>query len=156
FPAPDTSGRGDPTTGVKNQLNPKILDAYGQVKFSQWFWLSGGNILMPLTRNGLQPTTTYVSIDNANIDISPILQGNSTVIRHLGIKPNAFFLENPLECRLGPFQAPRQASVPGVQSASHNAPRLVTMLAYNLWDPETGYVNGGHYYGTRKVLGVMA
>jgi len=42
-----------------------------------------------------------------------------------------------------------------VMSASHNAPRFVAMVSANLWQPETGYVNGGHYYGTRKVLGVM-
>jgi hypothetical protein len=29
------------------------------------------------------------------------------------------------------------------------------MVSVNLWDPETGYVNGGHYFGTRKVIGVM-
>src|SRR5215472_2758670 len=153
---PDTSGKGDPVTGAKNNLNPRLLDAYGQVKFAQWFWLSGGSILMPLTRNSLQPTTTYVSIDSASIDQTPTLQGNTSVQRDLGIQANGFFLENHLEYRLGLFQGTRQASVPGVQSASHNAPRLVTMLSYNLWDPETGYVNGGHYYGTRKVLGVMA
>ena len=155
FPAPDTSGRGDPTTGVKNQLNPKILDAYGQVKFADWFWFSGGSILMPLTRNGLQPTTTYVSIDNAQVDVSPILQGNSSVLRDLGIQANGFFADNHIEYRLGVFQGSRQASVPGVQTASHNAPRFVAMVSANLWQTETGYVNGGHYYGTRKVLGVM-
>src|SRR5215472_16758932 len=152
---PDTSGKGDPVTGAKNNLNPRLLDAYGQVKFAQWFWLSGGSILMPLTRNGLQPTTTYVSIDSAIVDGTTGLQGNTSVQRDLGIQANGFFLENHLEYRIGLWQGTRQASVPGVQSASHNAPRLVTMLAYNLWDPETGYVNGGHYYGTRKVLGVM-
>src|SRR5262249_17808266 len=49
-------GRGDPATGVKGSAVPQILDAYGQVKFADAFWLSGGSILMPLTRNGLQPT----------------------------------------------------------------------------------------------------
>jgi hypothetical protein len=29
------------------------------------------------------------------------------------------------------------------------------MVSANLWDTETGYVNGGHYYGAKKVLGVM-
>src|SRR5262245_4957121 len=65
-------GRADPVTGAKAPPTPLILDAYGQVKFANEFWLSGGSILMPLTRNGLQPTTTYVSIDNANIDTTPV------------------------------------------------------------------------------------
>src|SRR6267378_2599613 len=56
-------GRADATTGAKSNPatglgTPQILDAYGQVKFVDAFWISGGSILMPLTRNGLQPTTT--------------------------------------------------------------------------------------------------
>lgn len=149
-------GKGDPATGVKNTSVPQILDAYGQVKFASFFWLSGGSILMPLTRNGLQPTTTYVSIDNANIDTSPIGQGNSTVLRDLGIQANGFFLDDHIEYRVGMFQGTRQASIPGVQLASHNAPRFVAMVSANLWDTETGYVNGGHYFGTKKVVGLMA
>ncbi len=142
--------------GSKGTAVPQILDAYGQVKFVQEFWLSGGSILMPLTRNGLQPTTTYVSIDNANVITTPILQGNSNVLRDLGVQANGFFLENHLEYRVGLWQGSRQAAVPGVQSSSHNGPRLIAMVSANLWDPETGYVNGGHYYGTRKVVGLMA
>jgi hypothetical protein len=148
-------GKADPVTGAKSFAAPSILDAYGQVKFADAFWLSGGSILLPLTRNGTQPTTTYVSIDVANVSTSPILQLNTNVLRDLGIQANGFFLGNHLEYRLGVFQGSRQAAVPGVQSASHNAPRFVGMLSYNFWDTETGYVNGGHYYGSKKVLGVM-
>jgi hypothetical protein len=150
-----SSGKGDPTTGAKPPLTPQILDAYGQVKFADFFWLSGGSILMPLTRNGMQPTTTYVSIDNANVDTTPVLQGNSNVLRDLGIQANGFFAANHVEYRLGVFQGSRQASLPPNQSASHNGPRVVAMVSANLWDTETGYVNGGHYFGAKKVVGVM-
>jgi len=149
------TGKADPVTGVKNSTIPQILDAYGQVKFVDWFWLSGGQILMPLTRNGLQPTTTYVSIDTANIATTPAAQGNTFVLRDLGFQANGFFLENHLEYRVGVFQGTRQGSIP-TASSSHNGPRLVAMVSANFWDPETGYVNGGHYYGTKKVVGVMA
>jgi hypothetical protein len=154
-------GKADPVTGVKNFNAPSILDAYAQVKFADWFWVSGGDILMPLTRNGTQPTTTYLSIDVANVSTTPVLQGNSNVLRDLGFQVNGFVLTNHLEYRVGVFQGSRQAAVTTgtppvvVQTASHNAPRFVTMLSYNLWDTETGYVNGGHYYGSKKVLGVM-
>src|SRR5262249_46465180 len=77
------------------------------------------------------------------------------VLRDLGIQANGFFAENHIEYRLGLFQGTRQAQVPGVQSASHNGPRFVAMVSANLWDPETGYVNGGPYNRTRKGLGVM-
>jgi hypothetical protein len=148
-------GKADPVTGAKSFAPPQVLDAYVQVKFADFFWFSGGSILMPLTRNGTQPTTTYLSIDNANVDTTPVLQGNSNVLRDLGFQANGFFLANHLEYRLGVFQGSRQASTP-TQTASHNAPRVVAMLSYNFWDTETGYVNGGHYYGAKKVLGLMA
>jgi hypothetical protein len=147
-------GKSDPITGVKSFAPPSILDAYAQVKFADYFWLSGGSILLPLTRNGTQPTTTYVSIDNANVDTTPVLQGNTAVLRDLGFQANGFFLANHLEYRVGIFQGSRQPSLP-TQTASHNGPRFVSMVSANLWDTETGYVNGGHYYGAKKVLGVM-
>ena len=153
FEAANT-GKGDPATGARAVTTPSILDAYGQVKFADFFWLSGGQILMPLTRNGLQPTTTYVSIDNANIDTTPVLPGNSFVLRDLGFQANGFFAANHVEYRFGVFQGSRQAST-ATQTASHNAPRFVAMVSANLWDTETGYVNGGHYFGAKRVLGVM-
>ncbi len=147
-------GKADPVTGARTLPTPSILDAFGVVKFADFFWLSGGSILMPLSRNGLQPTTTYVSIDNANIDTTPVLQGNSNVLRDLGFQANGFFVANHVEYRLGVFQGSRQASI-ATQTASHNAPRFVAMVSANVWDTETGYVNGGHYFGAKKVLGVM-
>jgi hypothetical protein len=116
-----------------------------------------------LTRNGLQPTTTYLSIDTANVAATPALQGNTAVLRDLGFQANGFFVDNHVEYRVGVFQGTRQAAVTTgtgaaavtTQAASHNAPRVVAMVSANLWDTETGYVNGGHYFGTKKVLGVM-
>jgi len=147
-------GRADAITGVKTNGTPQILDAYGQVKFADWFWLSGGSILLPLSRNGLQPTTTYVSIDVSNIAQTGVLQQNSFVLRDLGFQANGFFVDNHVEYRAGVFQGSRQASI-STQTASHNAPRFVAMVSANLWDTETGYVNGGHYFGAKRVLGVM-
>ena len=156
-------GKADPVTGVKAFVAPQFLDAYGQVKFNNFISLSAGSILLPLTRNGLQPTTTYLSIDNANVDTTPILQGNSTVLRDLGMQANGFFLDDHLEYRLGVFQGTRAPAVTTgtgagattTQTAGHNPPRVVAMLSYNLWDTEKGYVNGGHYYGAKKVFGFM-
>ena len=160
-------GKANIATGVKDYAFPALLDAYAQVKFADAFSLSAGDILLPLTRNGTQPTTTYLSIDNANVDVTPVLQGNTTVLRDLGVLANGFLLADHLEYRVGLFQGTRAAAVtttsattPPVttttRTASHNLPRFVAALQYNLWDPEKGYVNGGHYYGTKKVLGAVA
>ena len=71
-------GKADPVTGVKSFASPSVLDAYGQVKFADTFWLSGGSILLPLTRNGMQPTTTYLSIDVANVSTSATWESRPT------------------------------------------------------------------------------
>jgi hypothetical protein len=152
-----------PNPSTKTLGVPQILDAYGQVRFADWFWLSGGNILLPLTRNGLQPTTTYLSIDTSNVAATPAGQGNTFVLRDLGFQANGFVAANHVEYRLGIFQGTRQGAVTTTvgnttvttQSGSHNGPRVVAMVSANFWDIETGYVNGGHYFGTKKVLGVM-
>src|SRR5439155_20715298 len=119
-----------------------------QVKFTNAFWLRGGSILMPLTRNGTQPTTTYVSIDTSNVAATPILQGNTNVIRDLGIQANGFFADNHVEYRLGVFQGTRQAGM-ATESARHNRTRIVALLSANLCGRQTGYVNAGHCYGPR-------
>jgi hypothetical protein len=156
-------GKADPASGAKAFVAPQILDGYAQVKFIDAFWLSGGSILLPLTRNGTQPTTTYLSIDTANVATTPALQGNTNSLRDLGFQANGFFVANHLAYRLGVFQGSRAAAktsgtAPNVvvtQTAGHNPPRFVAMLSANFWDTETGYVNGGHYYGAKKVLGLM-
>jgi hypothetical protein len=148
-------GKADLVTGAKTANVPAVLDAYGQVKFTDAFWLSAGSILLPLSRNGTQPTTTYLSLDNANIDTTPVLQGNTNVLRDLGFQANGFFVDNHVEYRLGVFQGSRQPANGAAQTAGHNPPRVVASLLVNFWDPEVGYVNGGHYYGSKKVLGLM-
>jgi len=160
-------GKANVATGAKTFGAPSLLDAYAQVKFDNAFSLSAGSILLPLTRNGTQPTTTYLSIDNANVDVTPVLNGNTTVLRDVGVLANGFFLADHLEYRVGAFQGTRagqvtstSTTVPAVttvtRTAGHNLPRFVAALQYNFWDTEKGYVNGGHYYGTKKVLGVVA
>jgi hypothetical protein len=154
-------GRADPVTGAKAPSTPQVLDAYGQVKFADWLSLSAGNVLMPTSREGTQPTTTYLALDISNVATTPALQGNTYVLRDLGVQANGFFLDNHLEYRLGIWQGSRQAAVTTgtppvtVQSAGHNGPRVVGSLMLDFWDPEVGYVSGGHYYGTKKVLGLM-
>ncbi|GAC1536833.1 MAG: hypothetical protein NVS2B9_02750 [Myxococcales bacterium] len=159
-------GKANPVTGAKDYAFPVLLDAYAQVKFVDAFSLSAGNILLPLTRNGTQPTTTYLSIDTARTSATAAGQGNTTVLRDLGVLANGFLLADHLEYRVGIFQgtrAPAITSIPPTtpptvttQTAGHNLPRFVGALQLNFWDTEKGYVNGGHYYGTKKVLGVVA
>ena len=56
-------GRADPVTGVKSFAAPQVLDAYGQVKFTDWFWFSGKRMLPPLNQNqSVNFTWPYASI----------------------------------------------------------------------------------------------
>jgi len=160
-------GKADPNslTGAKafGPLGPPVLlDAYGSFRLHNAFTISAGNILLPLTRNGMQPTTTYLSIDNANVATTPALQGNTVALRDLGAQISGFLFGDHLEYRVGVFQGTRAPAIMTMdippmtaRAAGHNMFRTVAMLQANLWDPEKGYFNGGHYFGRKKVLGVF-
>jgi hypothetical protein len=154
-------GRANPGTGDKGYgaSGVQLLDGYGMVKFATEFQMMAGSMVVPLTRNGNQPTTTYVSIDVANTSATLLGQaGVLNVLRDLGIQFDGYLAENHFEYRVGVFQGLR---APGVNapatppSAGHNGPLLNVMLQYDFWDTEVGYVWGGHYYGTKKVLGLF-
>ena len=160
-------GKADPNslTGAKafGPLGPPaLLDAWGAFRLHNAFTISAGNILLPLTRNGMQPSTTYLSIDSANVATMLVLQGNSVALRDLGAQASGFLFGDHLEYRVGIFQGTRSPAVMTMdippmtaRAASHNMFRTVAMLQVNLWDPEKGYFNGGHYFGRKKVLGVF-
>jgi hypothetical protein len=150
-------GRADPTTGLKNYggSTVQILDGYGMVRFVDGFQLMAGSMVVPLTRNGNQPTTTYLPIDVGTTSATLLGQpGLLNILRDLGIQADGYLAEDHFEYRLGVFQGLRGSAVTG-QSAGHNAPLVNAMLQYNFWDTEKGYVWGGHYYGTKKILGLF-
>ncbi len=151
-------GRANATTGDKGYApgaTLQILDGYGMVRFVDGFQLMAGSMVVPLTRNGNQPTTTYLPIDVGTTSATLLGQpGLLNILRDLGVQADGYLAEDHLEYRLGVFQGFRAPAATG-QSAGHNPPLVNAMVQYNFWDTEKGYVWGGHYYGTKKILGLL-
>jgi hypothetical protein len=138
-----------------------VLDAYGEITFHPAFIFTVGNQLVPIARNILQGTTTYLGLDIGNTSAATFAPGNplqTATLRDAGIQVKGTVLADRFEYRLGVFSGIRESAVtttPDVMStAAENAPRFAGYLQYNFLDPDKGYVFNGTYYGKKRILGL--
>jgi hypothetical protein len=134
--------------------SPKVLnsgflvqDAFLEYKLSNAFRLDGGLMLVPLSRNTLQSTLSYYSLD-----ISPISTVNNTStqssgLRDLGFQARGFVGNDRLQYRLGVFDGARNGT-------SGNSLRTAGYIQYDFLDREKGYTFVGTALGKQKILAV--
>jgi hypothetical protein len=141
-------------TAVKTDGTVKVFDAFGEVKLRNELAIDAGLMLIPLSRNILQSTVTYLGLDFGATTgvVAGTTVGNTG--RDLGFQLKGQFLAGALEYRAGVFQGVRAPAVPGEQVLSENPFRFTGYLQYNVFEPEAGYVFNGTYFGKKKVLGV--
>jgi hypothetical protein len=145
-----------------SETNPKtfgpviVTDAFAEVRFHEAFALQGGLMLVPLTRNILQSTTTYLGLDFGNT--SAIVAGptQTSGLRDAGFQATGQLFGQHLEYRVGIFQGVRNPAPMDMPptAAAQNPFRLTGYLQANFFDPEKGYVFNGTYFGKKKVLGI--
>jgi hypothetical protein len=147
---------------VSKSASFNILDAYGEITLHPSFIVTVGNQLVPLTRNILQGTTTYLGLDIGNTSaatFAPLNPLQTATLRDAGIQVKGQFFDR-LEYRLGVFSGIRENAVltPAEQmsTSAENAPRFAGYLQYNFLDPDKGYVFNGTYYGKKRILGISA
>lgn len=143
-----------PNLGKANSSTSKSLssgfllqDAFLEWKLYNAFRLDGGLIIIPFTRQALQSTLSYYTID-----ISPIATVNNGVtqssgLRDLGFQARGFFLQDRLQYRLGMFEGMRTAN-------ARNSLRSSGYLQYDFFDKETGYTYVGTALGKQKILAI--
>jgi len=128
--------KGDITSGVKSLTTPQILTPMARSSSPTG---SGERRQHPDAVDPQWPPAddTYVSIDNANVDTTPVLQvGNSFVLRESRLPGHGFFAGTR---RVPRGHVPGQpATEPSYPAASHNAPRFVGMVSVNLWTRRPG------------------
>jgi len=141
-------------TAVKTDGSVRIFDGFGEMKFRNEIAIDAGMMLIPLARNILQSTVTYLGLDFGAT--SAVMAGTTVgnTGRDLGFQLKGQFLGGGLEYRLGVFQGVRAPAVPGTHPLSENPFRVTGYLQYNALEPEAGYVFNGTYFGKKKVLGV--
>jgi hypothetical protein len=111
--------------------------------------VGGGLFIVPFTRNGLQSTLSYLTLD-----VSPLMTVNnsatqSSALRDLGFQFKGFFARERLQYRVGAFDGQRDAN-------GHNSLRTTGYLQYDFFDREKGYLFSGTGLGKMKILAVDA
>lgn len=126
-----------------------LQDAFLEWKASNPLRIDGGLFLVPLSRNTLQSTLSYYTVD-----LSPLTTINNSAtqsagLRDLGFGARGFFLKNKLQYRFGVFQGQRDTD-------GRNALRTSGYVQYDFRDSEMGYTFVGTALGKQKILAVNA
>jgi hypothetical protein len=128
-----------------------LQDFWAEWKLNDYFALSGGEFLVPLSRIALTSTTSFISLDispTATVFSAPT---QSNGLRDTGFQAKGYLADGRLEYRAAIFQGIR-AGTP----AGRNAFRRAAYLQYDFFEKERGYVYPGVNLGKRKILAVSA
>lgn len=132
-----------------------LQDGWAEWKISDAFAVEGGLMLVPLSRNELISTTSFITVDispTANLFATPTA---TTGTRDTGFQAKGYVADGRLEYRAGLFQGVRDAAT-ATTAASRNAFLKSGWLSYDFWEKERGYVYAGTNRGTKKVLAISS
>lgn len=108
--------------------------------------LVGGEMIVPFSRNGLQSTLSYLTLDISPISTVSNAATQNTALRDIGFEAKGFFNHDHLLYRLGEFGGQRDAN-------GHNSLRTVGYLQYDFFSPEKGYLFPRHHAGQAEDSG---
>jgi hypothetical protein len=135
------------TTGNATEPGFIIQDAWVEFKVNNHLQLSGGEMLVPISRQDLQSTLSYYTVN-----VSSVSTVNNTVLvesalRDVGFQARGYFFDDRLQYRGGIFDGERDAN-------GRNSLRPALYLQYDLFDREKEYNYAGTALGKRKILAV--
>ncbi len=133
-----------------------VQDAFFSWKIDDALILDGGLFLVPLSRNILQSTLSFFTLDIS--PTSTVMAGPTATngLRDTGFQAKGYLVDGGhLEYRIAAFQGVRAASST-TNAASNNAFRVAGYLQYNFFDTEKGYVFAGTNLGKKKILAVSS
>ncbi len=130
-----------PTSGFMLQ------DAFLEWKPTKVFQLDGGLFFVPLSRNALQSTLSYYTLDLSPLTTVNNSSTQSAALRDLGFQARGFFLDDRLQYRVAAMQGERDAN-------ARNSLRTAAYLQYDFFDTETGYVFVGTALGKKRILAI--
>jgi len=124
-----------------------IQDALMEWRPSKVFQVVGGLMIVPFSRNGLQSTLSYMTLDLSPISTVTNSVTQSSALRDVGFEAKGFFLDDHLLYRLGEFAGQRDAN-------GHNSLRTTGYLQYDFFAREKTYLFSGTTLGKQKILAV--
>jgi len=142
----------DPKLGItpKNLSSGFLLqDALLEWRPTSEFQVVGGLMIAPFSRNGLQSTMSYLTLDLSPISTVTNTATQSSALRDVGFEAKGFFYHDHLLYRVGEYDGERDAN-------GHNSPRTAGYVQYDFFLPEKGYLFTGTTLGKQKILAVDA
>jgi len=114
-------------------------------KPAKQFQVGGGLFIVPFSRNGLQSTLSYITLD-----VSPIATVSNSSRNRARCATSVFSSRDSsptsvCQYRVGAFDGQRDAN-------SHSSLRTTGYLQYDFFDRETGYLFTGTALGQREDL----
>lgn len=126
-----------------------LQDAFLEWKANNAFRVDGGMYLVPFSRNTMQSTVNYFTLDLSPLTVVSNSATQSTGLRDMGFGARGFFLKDKMQYRFGVFQGQRDAD-------ARNSLRTAGYVQYDFFEPETGYTFMGTALGRKKILAVNA
>ncbi|HXO27241.1 MAG TPA: porin [Thermoanaerobaculia bacterium] len=123
-----------------------IQDAWMEWKLADAFALDAGQFIVPWSRNSLQGTLSYLTMDISPTSTIIINPNPADAARDTGVEAKGYLVDGGrLEYRVALTQGVRETS-------SRNAFRDTVYLQYDVFDTERGYVYHGTNLGKKKIL----
>jgi hypothetical protein len=135
------------TTGNATEPGFIIQDAWAAYKVNKYLELSGGEMLVPNSRQGLQSTLSYYTVNISSVSTVSNSALVESALRDVGFQARGYFFDDRLQYRGGIFDGERDAN-------GRNAPRPALYLQYDFFDREKEYAYAGTALGKRKILAV--
>jgi Phosphate-selective porin O and P len=123
-----------------------VQDAWMEWKLADAFALDAGQFIVPWSRNSLQGTLSYLTMDISPTSTIIINPNPADAARDTGVEAKGYLVDGGrLEYRLALTQGVRE-------TGSRNAFRDTVYLQYDFFDTERGYVYHGTNLGKKKIL----
>jgi len=118
-----------------------------EYKVNPHLQLAGGEMLVPNSRQGLQSTLSYYTVNISAVSTVANSALSESALRDVGFQARGYFLDDRLQYRGGIFGGTRDPD-------GRNAPRPALYLQYDFFDREKEYAYAGTALGKRKILAV--
>jgi Phosphate-selective porin O and P len=122
-----------------------VQDAWFEYKVSDALQFDGGEFLVPLSRDGLTSTLSFITLDVSPTSTVYNAATQSNGLRDLGFQAKGYIVDGRLEYRAAVFQGVRDP-------AARNSFRHSGYLQWDFWEKERGYVYAGTNLGKKRVL----
>jgi hypothetical protein len=142
----------DPKLGItpKNLASGFVLqDAWMGYQVNKYLQISGGEMLIPFSRQGLQSTLSFYSVDISAVSTVNNTALQQSALRDMGFQGRGYFFNDKLQYRGGLFEGERDSN-------GRNSLRETLYMQYDFFDAEKEYAYAGTALGKRKILAIDA